>query len=260
MLNLSWKQVFAAWVLMVVHSLWCMRFDRKSAVTWLWASLRATVQLFLLGLTLSFLIKSNAWGWSFFAAAVMLVTSALTTTKRTRIKYARLFLDCLLAIVASTAFVLTVLYCFLPEALNQLFFFLPFLGILLGNAISGIALGVSRWLSELKQHRTDIEALLAIGATKAEAIRPFKTVAVHTAMTAIINSMSVAGIVSIPGVMTGQVLAGAMPTEAAKYQLIVLFLIASVVFGSFALVLAFSSFRLVDRWGIVRVDLLVEEK
>ncbi len=78
-------------------------------------------------------------------------------------------------------------------------------------------------------------------------------------MTAIVNSMSVAGIVSIPGVMTGQVLAGALPQDAAKYQLIVLFLISSVVFGSFAMVLGLSSRRLIDRWGVVRGDRMAEE-
>ncbi len=126
----------------------------------------------MLGYTLAYLINSNAWSLSLLATLAMLVTSALTTTKRTRIKDRYLFLDCLIAIVASTGLVLFGLYLFLPEALNQLFFFLPFWGILLGNAISGIALGVSRWLSELRSRSSEIEALLAMGATKAEALPP----------------------------------------------------------------------------------------
>ena len=260
MFTISWKQTAASWALMFVHTLWCLRFDKQTALTWFIASLRATVQLFLLGFILSFLIKNNAWGFSFLAATVMLVVSAITTTRRTRIKYRALLLDCLIAILVSTGGILLTLMLFMPEALKQLFFFLPFLGILLGNAISGIALGVSRWLSELKVRYAEIEALLAVGASKIEALHPFKTIAIQTAMTAILNSMSVAGIVSIPGVMTGQVLAGSLPDEAAKYQLVVLFLIASVVFGSFLLVLALSTYRLVDRWGAVRTNQLTEDR
>jgi putative ABC transport system permease protein len=75
--------------------------------------------------------------------------------------------------------------------------------------------------------RPEVEALLALGATRWEAARRPVEEAVRTGLIPILNAMMVVGVVSLPGMMTGQILAGASPLEAVKYQIVVMFLIAS---------------------------------
>jgi putative ABC transport system permease protein len=104
---------------------------------------------------------------------------------------------------------------------------IPLLGMILGNTLNGISLGLDRLGDELSGRRDQVEALLCLGATRWQAALPALRSAVRTGMLPIINSMTVVGIVSLPGMMTGQLLAGVDPIDAVKYQIVILFLIAA---------------------------------
>ncbi len=101
--------------------------------------------------------------------------------------------------------------------------------MILGNTLTGVSLGLDRLGSELigSGKREQVEALLALGATRWEAARRPIQQAVKTGLIPTINAMMVVGIVSLPGMMTGQLLAGTPPVEAVKYQIVIMFLIAS---------------------------------
>jgi putative ABC transport system permease protein len=101
--------------------------------------------------------------------------------------------------------------------------------MVLGNSLTGISLGLDRFMSELRNRRGEVETMLALGATRWESCRGVFVEATRTAMIPILNTMSVAGIVSIPGMMTGQLLAGAEPLEAVKYQIMIMFVIAAAI-------------------------------
>jgi len=104
---------------------------------------------------------------------------------------------------------------------------IPLLGMMLGNSLNGVSLGLERLGEELSGKRRQIDAYLALGATRWEAAaEPIRT-AVRTGLVPITNSMMVVGIVSLPGMMTGQLLAGTAPVEAVKYQVMIMFLIAT---------------------------------
>jgi putative ABC transport system permease protein len=104
---------------------------------------------------------------------------------------------------------------------------IPLLGMILGNALNGVSLGLDRLGSELSGKRDLVEAALALGATRWEAARQPVQQAVKTGLIPTINAMMVVGIVSLPGMMTGQLLAGTSPVEAVKYQIVIMFLIDS---------------------------------
>jgi putative ABC transport system permease protein len=104
--------------------------------------------------------------------------------------------------------------------------FLPILGMVLGNALTGISLVLDTLTTVTRRERTAIEARLALGATRFDAMRDCLGGALRTAMMPIVNAMAAAGIVSLPGMMTGQILAGADPVEAAKYQIMILCVIS----------------------------------
>ena len=105
-------------------------------------------------------------------------------------------------------------------------YFLPILGMILGNSLTGIAIGLESLLSTAKRDQLAIEARLALGQTRFEALAHIRTQALKTGMMPIINSMSASGLVSLPGMMTGQILSGVDPVEATKYQILIMFLIA----------------------------------
>lgn len=103
---------------------------------------------------------------------------------------------------------------------------LPILGMVLGNALTGVSLVLDTVSETAVRERSAIEARLALGAGRFEAMSAVRTRALKTGLTPILNTMATAGIVALPGMMTGQILAGAQPMEAAKYQIMILFLIA----------------------------------
>ena len=103
---------------------------------------------------------------------------------------------------------------------------IPLLGMILGNTMTGIAIGLNTLTGLVRRERAAIETLLALGETRAVAFRPFVRTAARNGLIPIVNAMSAAGVVSLPGMMTGQILSGVEPMEAIKYQILIMFLIA----------------------------------
>ena len=98
--------------------------------------------------------------------------------------------------------------------------------MILGNAMTGVSLGLDTLTRSAARERVAIETRLALGHTRTEAFRTITRSTLRNAFIPIVNSMAAAGIVSLPGMMTGQILAGIDPVDAVKYQLMISFLIA----------------------------------
>lgn len=145
-----------------------------------------------------------------FAGAGMLAFVSLTL--------AGLFVTCTV-----TAVIIRVEPWYTPQYL------IPLLGMVLGNGLTGISLCLDQFLEQLDDRRALIEMELAHGATAWEAAREPLAEAVRRGMIPIINSMTVVGLVSLPGMMTGQILQGAPPLQAVRYQIVVMFMIAAAV-------------------------------
>jgi putative ABC transport system permease protein len=102
---------------------------------------------------------------------------------------------------------------------------IPLLGMILGNTMTGIAIGLNTLTGLVRRERAAIETLLALGETRTVAFRPYVRSAARSGLIPILNAMSAAGVVSLPGMMTGQILSGVDPMEAIKYQIMIMFLI-----------------------------------
>lgn len=138
-------------------------------------------------------------------------------------------------------------------------YMIPLLGMLLGNTMNGIALGMDRLVQTAWQQRAVIEQRLMLGHTAMQAVREIKHESMRAGMIPIINAMAAAGLVSLPGMMTGQILAGSEPIEAVKYQILIMFLVtAGTGFGVVA-VLHLVSKRLFDTRERLRFDRLLAE-
>ena len=115
--------------------------------------------------------------------------------------------------------------------------FLPLGGMVVGNSMNAMALALERLFSEVKNRRIEVETLLCLGADQREATEGISRNAVKAGMIPSINSMMGVGLVFLPGMMTGQILGGADPVTAIKYQIVVmLMLVGSTTLGSVAAV------------------------
>ena len=136
--------------------------------------------------------------------------------------------------------------------------FIGGLGMVLGNGMTGVALAIRAITAGLVDRRAAVEAQLSLGRSFRQAVLPMTRSALRTALTPTINSMAATGLVYLPGMMTGQILAGIDPVEAVKYQLLVMFLIGGAT-GVGVTVVVFSVLRrLTDTRHRLRLDRLSE--
>lgn len=229
-LELSYGQVALAAALIMINAAVSLLLRLRMELTLLVASLRTIGQLVLVGLILESVFRWERWYLIAGLAAAMTLIAGLTAIRRADRRYLGLRLNTLISIWASswlvTLFALTAVLrgdhaWYAPQ------FAIPLLGMILGNTLNGITVGMNSFTEALVTRRDQVETLLALGATRWEAAREPLQHAVRTGMTPIINSMLVVGIVSLPGMMTGQLLSGMNPVEAVKYQIVIMFLIAS---------------------------------
>ena len=133
---------------------------------------------------------------------------------------------------------------------------LPLFGMILGNTMTGVSLGLDTLSTSLWRDSRAVEARLLLGATRWEAVRPFARRAMRSGMTPIINAMAATGVISLPGMMTGQILSGVDPSEAVKYQLLIMFLIGGATGIGVVLAIAGGIWRLTDDRHRLRLDRL----
>lgn len=133
--------------------------------------------------------------------------------------------------------------------------------MMLGNTMTGgVSLALDRLNDSVWRQRAVIENRLMLGQTWQQALEDIRREAMRSGMMPSINAMAAAGIVSLPGMMTGQILAGSPPAVAVKYQILVM-LIITVGTGGFGAVMAVSwggGRRLFDDRERLRLDRLTK--
>jgi putative ABC transport system permease protein len=228
--------------------------ERRLAV----AAIRTVVQLGLLGLILERVFSLRHPVVVVGILVLMTIFAAREAAGRTSRGYRGIMLDAWLAMAVScfavgsvvTQIVVGVDPWFEPQ------YVIPLIGMILGNSLTGIALGLDRFLDHLATRHHEIELRLAFGATRSEALAAPLRDAVRTGMVPIINAMAAAGIVSLPGMMTGQILAGAPPLQAVAYQIVVMFMIAAAVTVGSMLVVVLAGRHFMGPDAILRIDRL----
>jgi putative ABC transport system permease protein len=224
------------------------------------AALRTALQLTLIGLVLKVLFENANLLWVGLMSAVMVLVAGREVVARQKRPFAGIWGFGLgtgamfIASFAVTILALTVMIGTQPWYEPR--YAIPLLGMLLGNTMTGVALGLDRLTSAAWTQRPVIEARLALGQTAIDAIAPLRSDSVRVGLVAIINAMAAAGIVSLPGMMTGQILAGTPPVEAVKYQILIMFLIAAGTGFGTVLAVWVGARRLFDERERLRLDRL----
>ncbi|MEB3278513.1 MAG: iron export ABC transporter permease subunit FetB [Lyngbya sp.] len=105
-------------------------------------------------------------------------------------------------------------------------YLIPLLAAILGNAMNAASIAGERLVTTLNYSQTEIETHLSLGATPTQAVKLYRSEAIRAGLLPTLNSMAIVGIVTLPGILTGQLLAGADPLDAASYQIVILLAIA----------------------------------
>lgn len=224
------------------------------------AALRAVVQLLLVGMVLKWIFANR----NIFAIAAISLVMLLVAGREVWARQQRPFrgfwgYQIGLGSMFFSSFAVTILALLViikPVPWYSPQYSIPLLGMLLGNTMTGIALALDRLTQSAWEQRNMIEQRLLLGQHQQQAIKELKMTSLRVGMTPNINAMAAAGIVFLPGMMTGQILAGNSPIEAAKYQILILLLIgAGTGIGTY-LGISIASRRLFDNRDRLRLDRL----
>jgi putative ABC transport system permease protein len=187
----------------------------------LWGTVRAFVQLTVIGYALTYIFKIN----NFYLVVLIIFLMSLVASREAsrRVKKApyHTALISFAALSASTLIVglIVVGLIISPQPWYSAQVMIPIFGMILGNSMNAIALSMDRMYAEVHAHINEVEQLLCLGATPWEAARDYLRRAVEAGMMPTINSLMVVGLVSLPGMMTGQILAGMNPRRPCVISL-----------------------------------------
>lgn len=185
---------------------------------------RMTVQLSLVGLYLEFIFKlDNVWV-NLLWVILMVAFASLAVISRTSLTHRFYLIPVFWAIGLSLTVIVAYFFTVVIRLENyfESRYLIPITGMLLGNCMHSNIIGLNAYYSRLRLEQQLYRYALANGATREEALHPFVRDALVKAFNPSIASMAVIGLVSLPGMMTGQILGGSDPSVAIKYQIMIM--------------------------------------
>lgn len=237
---------------------WALRLGISRSL--LIAGTRMVIQLLLVGLILKAVFEEARLAWIALIAAVMLMVAGYEVIARQKrplagfwslgIGVGAMFLSTFTVTVLTLTVILGPSPWYTPQ------YAIPLLGMLLGNTMTGVALSLDRLTQALWERRAMVEARLMLGHPWREAVIEIRRDCMRAGMIPTLNAMAAAGIVSLPGMMTGQILAGTPPVEAVKYQILIMCLIMGATTAGTALAVQVACRRLFDARERLRLDRL----
>ena len=222
--------------------------------------LRMTLQLALVGFYLKTLFSlNNPWlngAW----ILIMLIVADFSILRRAglKVRYFALatFSAIAFSILLSTAYL--VLLVIQPTHFFDARYIVPLAGMILGNCMQGNVIALERFYSALRKNQNEYATYLMLGASRWEALRPYFREAIRASVNPTIANMATMGLVSLPGMMTGQILGGSEPWVAVKYQIAIMICIftsttvATIINLKLSLKIAFNDFDVLKEQVIER--------
>ena len=227
-LDLSWWQLGLALLLVVVVAVISLRQRLGLERDLLVGTVRTILQLYLVGLILAAVFSAARWYWVLVILVVMTAVATHAAVARLAKPIPGVYWIAAAALTISTAATLAYVIGVVvrPTPWWEPQYVIPIAGMILGNSMTSAALAGDRLQADLFTRRDEIEARLALGFSGREAVQPLVRAALRAAMIPTVNGMMTVGVVQLPGMMTGQILAGASPLTAIRYQIVVVFMLA----------------------------------
>lgn len=244
-------------LLIPMYYLW--RYNTGLLKEYCIGAIRMVIQLFFIGVYLRYLFEwDNPW-INCLWVLIMIFIAAETAVTRTRVKRKILMIPLVVGFVVAS--ILIGLYFLgIVLQLNNIFnaqYFIPIMGILLGNMLTVNVIAVGTFYSTLQREQNLYYFLLGNGASQGEALTPFIRQAISKSFSPTIANMAVMGLVSLPGTMIGQILGGSTPDVAIKYQIMIVVVTMSASMLSLIIAIRLSVKNAFDGYG--RMDKIMRD-
>lgn len=217
---------------------------------------RMIVQLSLMGVWLQFLFNQSAFWLTLLWMLVMIANAVLTL--KGRLKFQKgIMLPILITALSSSSLIIMpwiLIMVIRPQPLFSPTFAIPIFGMVLGNSMNSLALALERFESGLSDNWRAYFTRLSLGANLWEAALPTFRKAMQTSLMPQLLSIASMGVVSLPGMMTGQILGGASPLVAIKYQMMIMIAIFSGVCLTDYLGIRFYLHKRFDKYHLPKGD------
>lgn len=254
MTDISYISMVVGLLLLGIPLYFFHKFGVRQIKSTVIAAVRMVVQLFLIGLYLRYLFEWNSPWINFLWVLIMTLVASFTAAHRTRLRRRVVLLPLFTGLLAS-AIIVGMYFLFFVLRLSHPFdarYFIPIMGILMGNMLGVNVLGMNTFYDGLQRERQLYYYLLGNGASHMEAVTPFVRHAMEKSFAPCIANMAVMGIVSLPGTMIGQILGGSAPGIAIKYQMMIIVITFSASMLSLIVTLYLADRRSFDVYGRLR--------
>ena len=190
-------------------------------------TIRAFIQLFIMGFILRYTFTHSHWIFTAILFLFMLLFAAYEAYKRLKFKSSRLFQYILISLSAGSLIPLFIIFYLILKIKPwyNIRYIIPISGMIVANSMTALSLGLNNYMTDIKNNRMMIYSKLSLGATAPYSVIDIFQKAYYNGILPSINSLMVLGIAKLPGMMTGQILAGVMPIESVKYQLMIMYMI-----------------------------------
>lgn len=227
--DISYLSLFAGYSLLIIPVAILWYYKTGLIKDTIIAVIRMTVQLLLVGAYLEYIFKINSYLINLAWVLIMAFIAAYTIIKRSNLSYRLFFIPVLLSGIISIAITDAFFLGFIVniESVFDARYFIPITGMLLGNTIRTVIIALDAYYGNIKKQQNFYRWHLANGASRKEALQPFMKDALRKAFNPVIATTAIMGLISLPGMMTGQILGGSSPNVAIKYQIMLMITIFS---------------------------------
>jgi len=260
-IDISWQMLTAGYLLMIIPLLIFNYYKTGLVKPTLWALLRMTIQLLLVGLYLEYIFKWDNPYINLLWVIIMTIVASYTVVKRTGMRLKLFFWPSLLATLLSIVLIDYYFLGFIIGLKNILTarYFIPITGMLLGNSLKNVIIALDSYYRKIDDETTSYRWQLANGALQKEALLPFIALALKRAFNPLIATTAIMGLISLPGMMTGQILGGSDPMVAVKYQIMILVVIFASTSLNVWLTILFTNKLAFDKWGNLKKEIFIEK-
>ncbi len=215
------EKVFLLSYLLIIFSLLIARFQHLGSEREIFlSSIRTVLQLVALGFLLKYLLRLTSLWEILLVILGMALVSSFIAYERIRMREILMTSFFAISITACLSIVPLLALGILKPTAHQL---IPFGGLIVGNTLNSISLAFDRFLGEVRGRIEEIEAKVALGASLRSAMEDAFRESLRMSLIPKINFMKAAGLVHIPGVAVGMLMAGANPMHAILFQVVILY-------------------------------------
>ncbi len=259
--DIKWTELAFAYILIAPAAAVIIWFKTGLFKDLMIALGRMTVQLIFVGVYLKYIFKFNELWLNILWIIVMIIVAGMTISQRSDLQVKRFSPPVMLGIVTGLAYT-TAVVAFLVIGTEDYFnaqYMIPISGMIIGNSLSSSVVGMRAFYKLIRKDRERYMFYLMCGASRKEALKPFAADAMREAYNPMIATTATIGIISLPGMMTGQILGGNDPIVAVKYQILIMLAILAGIILTVFISLSVSMRFAFNEYSLLKKDVFKEK-